>query len=175
MNALTTKTSGRRSFLKGLGAIGATFCADDARSSSAKRQDQLQAVRLARQSAACHIRQRGGPNSASEPGDESAKIGNIEMERTAKDHHFVPQCYLAGFTDTGTKDGLLCVFDHVASRSFRQKPRNVAFEVDFNRFEAESQHPDALEKAFGKFEGKAASVIRAICRDGELPSDEEFS
>jgi hypothetical protein len=97
------------------------------------------------------------------------------MEQIARHHHFIPQCYLARFTDTGTKDGMLCAFDFVASRYFRQKPKNVAFEVDFNRFEAEDQSPDALERAFGEFEGKAASVISAICRDGELPVDEEFS
>lgn len=97
------------------------------------------------------------------------------MKQTARDHHFVPQGYLAGFTDTGTKDGRLYAFDFVDGRCFRPKPRNVAFEVDFNRFEADGHPPDALEKALGDFEGKAASVVRAICRDGELPSDEEFS
>lgn len=97
------------------------------------------------------------------------------MEQTARDHHFVPQCYLAGFTDTGTKDGRLYAFDFVDGRGFRPKPRNVAFEVDFNRFDAEDHPPDALERAFGEFEGKVASVIRAICREAELPADEELS
>jgi hypothetical protein len=97
------------------------------------------------------------------------------MMQIARNHHFVPQAYLAGFTDTGTKKGRLYAFDLVDGRCFRPKPRNVAFEVDFNRFEAEGQPPDALEKAFGEFEGKASSVIRAMCREGHLPCDEEFS
>lgn len=97
------------------------------------------------------------------------------MAPLARNHHFVPQCYLAGFTDTGTVKGRLCVFDFEASRFFRQRPRNVAFEVDFNRFETQNHPPDALESAFGQFEGKAASVIRRICAQERLPEDEEFS
>ena len=97
------------------------------------------------------------------------------MSQIARDHHFVPQSYLAGFTDTGTVDGRLCVYDFVAERFFRQKPKNVAFEVNFNRINVDGHPPDALEKAFGEFEGNAAAVIRRIYRSGELPADEDFS
>jgi hypothetical protein len=95
------------------------------------------------------------------------------MAQVAKDHHFVPKCYLAAFTDTGTEDGRLCVFDFEVGRFFRQRPKNVAFEKHFNRIEVEGQAPDALEKAFGEFEGQAISVIRSICRDGDLPPPDE--
>jgi hypothetical protein len=56
-----------------------------------------------------------------------------------------------------------------------RSPGTWAFEVDFNRFDAEGLPPDALEAAFGEFEGKTASVIRSIRQDGELPADEAFS
>jgi hypothetical protein len=97
------------------------------------------------------------------------------MAQVARKHHFVPQCYLGGFTDSGAKDGRLCVFDFVANRFFREKPKNVAFEVDFNCVDVEGHSPDALESAFGEFEGFTASVIRRICSEGQLPKDEEFS
>ena len=97
------------------------------------------------------------------------------MGQVARDHHFVAQCYLAGFTDTGTKDGRLCVYDFKAERFFRQKPRNVAYEVDFNRVDVEGHPPDALETAFGQFEGRTASVIRRIVTEQDIPEDEEFS
>src|SRR3974390_2669136 len=97
------------------------------------------------------------------------------MSKIARDHHFLPQCYLAGFTDTGTVDGRLCVYDFVAERFFRQKPKNVAFEVDFNRINVDGHPPDALERAFGEFEGNAAAVVRRICESGELPADEDLS
>lgn len=98
-----------------------------------------------------------------------------EMVQVARNHHFVAQCYLAGFTDTGTKDGRLCVFDFKANRFFRQKPRNVAFAPDFNRVDLEGHAPDVLETAFGELEGRAASVIRRITAENDIPEDEEFS
>ena len=99
----------------------------------------------------------------------------LTMAQVAKDHHFVPKCYLAAFTDTATEDGRLCVFDFETGRFFRQRPKNVAFEKHFNRIEVEGHAPDALEKAFGEFEGQAISVIRSICLDGDLPPDEQLS
>ena len=91
------------------------------------------------------------------------------MAQVAKDHHFVPVCYLAAFTDTGTEDGRLYVFDFEVGRFFRRRPRNVAFEKHFNRVEIDGQPPDTLEKAFGQFEGQAISVVRSICSEGDLP------
>ena len=87
----------------------------------------------------------------------------------------MPQGYLAGFTDEGTRDGRLFVSDLVSGSIFQTKPRNVAAERDFNRIEADGQDPDALERALGEFEGRAASVIRGIRETGELPTDEELS
>ena len=97
------------------------------------------------------------------------------MHSVARNHHFVSQGYLAAFTDTGNKEGRLCVFDLMASRFFKQKPKNVACEVDFNRVEIEGESPDSLEEAFGRFENEAISVIRDICNKDCVPEDKEFS
>lgn len=97
------------------------------------------------------------------------------MKRFARNHHFVPQGYLAGFTEDGTRDGRLFVSDLVSRSIFQTKPRNVAAERDFNRINADGQDPDALERALGEFEGRAASVIRGIRESGRLPTDEELS
>jgi hypothetical protein len=97
------------------------------------------------------------------------------MVQISKNHHFVSRCYLAGFTDTGTKDGRLCVFDFMAARFFVQKPRNVAFEPDFNRVDIKGHTPDVLEEAFGQFEARTALVIRQITTEEDIPEDEEFS
>jgi hypothetical protein len=98
----------------------------------------------------------------------------MKSSQIAKKHHFVPQCYLAGFTDTGAKDGMLCVYDFEAQRFFRQIPKNVAFEVAFNRVDLEDHPPDALERAFGEFEGRVASVVNRITAEHDLPEDEEL-
>ena len=97
------------------------------------------------------------------------------MKKFARNHHFVPQGYLAGFTDDGTRDGRLFVSDLVSRSIFQTKPRKVAAERDFNRIDANGQDPDALERALGEFEGRAASVIRGIRESGQLPTDEELS
>lgn len=97
------------------------------------------------------------------------------MKKFARHHHFVPRGYLAGFTDDGTRDGRLFVSDLVSRSIFQTRPRNVAAERDFNRIDADGQDPDALERALGEFEGRAASVIRGIRESGELPTDEELS
>ena len=97
------------------------------------------------------------------------------MKKFARNHHFVPQGYLAAFTEDGTRDGRLFVSDLVSGSVFQTKPRNVGVERDFNRVDADGQDPDALERALGKFEGRAISVIRGIQASSELPADEEFS
>jgi hypothetical protein len=101
--------------------------------------------------------------------------GNEIMGKPARRHHYVPQGYLAGFTDRGTRDGQLFVYDLARHLCSPTRPRNVAFERDFNRIEVAGQDPDALERAFGEFEDRAISVIRGIQARDELPADEEFS
>lgn len=97
------------------------------------------------------------------------------MKKIARNHHFVPQGYLGGFTDTGTRYGHLFVSDLVSNSVFRTKPRNVGAKRDFNRIDVDGQDPDALEKAFGEFEGRVIPVIREIQASGDLPTDDEFS
>ena len=69
----------------------------------------------------------------------------------------------------------MCAFDFVAKRFFRQKPKNLAFEVDFNRVDVEGHAPDTIERKLGDFERPTASVIRRISSEGQLPRDEDFS
>ncbi|MGH8563459.1 MAG: DUF4238 domain-containing protein [Gammaproteobacteria bacterium] len=97
------------------------------------------------------------------------------MKKFARNHHVVPQGYLAGFTEDRTRDGRLFVSDLISRSVFQTKPRNVGAERDFNRIDVDGQDPDALERALGKFEGRAISVIRGIQTSGGLPADEEFS
>ena len=97
------------------------------------------------------------------------------MKKIARNHHFVPQGYLGGFTENGTRNGRLFVFDLVSHSVFPTIPRNVGAKREFNRIDADGQDPDALERALGEFEGRAISVIRGIQASGDLPTDDEFS
>lgn len=104
------------------------------------------------------------------------RIVRKAVKKLARNHHFLSQGYLAGFTDDGTREGQLFVWDIVSRRSpFQTKSRNVAAERDFNRIEVDGYDPDIMERQLGEFEGEAISVIRGIQASGELPPDEEFS
>ena len=93
------------------------------------------------------------------------------MAKIARNHHYLPQGYLGAFTNTGTREGQLYVFDLVTRRSFRTRPRNVAAEKDFNRFEANGYSPDFLETSLSGVEGAATSVMRDMARAGERADD----
>ena len=91
----------------------------------------------------------------------------------ARKHHFVPQGYLAGFTDDGTRNGKITVFDLESQKTFRTTPRKVAAKRDFNRIDVHGLPPDTVERALGDFEGKAISTIRRLQeREGSMTDDE---
>ena len=64
----------------------------------------------------------------------------------ARSHHYVPAFYLAGFTDTGTRDGFLWVSDRETERTWRSKPDEAGCERDFYRIYLEGLRPDAVER-----------------------------
>jgi hypothetical protein len=53
----------------------------------------------------------------------------------ARAHHYVPQCWLAGFTDTGESDGMLYVTDLKRRSQWRCKPSEAGHRRDFYRAE----------------------------------------
>lgn len=97
------------------------------------------------------------------------------MPQVARRHHFLPQGYLAGFTDSGRKDGLLNVLDIKAHTSFRTTPLNVAVEKDFKRIDIEGRQPDAVESALSAVEGRAIEAIRSVIETKRFPSDSDFN
>jgi len=97
------------------------------------------------------------------------------VQQIARKHHYVTAAYLAQFTNTGTKKGLLCAVDFSTEKFFPAKPDDVAFEPDFNRIEIDGMAPDALETAMGGVEGRAIREIREICKTGKLPDMDAFS
>jgi hypothetical protein len=96
-------------------------------------------------------------------------------QQVARRHHYVSQGYLAQFTNTGTSKGVLCAADFTTKEFFQPKPKEVAFEFDFNRIEIDGMAPDALETALGPFESRAIRHIREICITGKLPAMDSFS
>lgn len=97
------------------------------------------------------------------------------MPSVARRHHFLPQGYLAGFTDSGRKDGKLHVLDLKVRRSFRTSPLNVAVEKDFKRVDIEGKPPDAIESALAPIEDQAIQAIRRLTESEEFPSDSDLN
>ncbi len=136
----------------------------------------------------CHKGSFSGPYNQMEPArptvvcDHGAvargSFGTLDrkqMSKFARNHHVGPQGYLTAFTDEGTRDGRLGVFDFETRRFFTAKPRNVGVERDFNRVHVQGRDPDSLEKALGDLEGTAISVIRRICTEGCVTPDDDFN
>lgn len=84
---------------------------------------------------------------------------------SARNHHYLSQCYLRGFTKGGSKKSKITVIDFKGKKCFETIPRNVGGIRDFNRIEVDGVDPNAIENAFAKFEGEAASALRQIKED----------
>jgi hypothetical protein len=90
-----------------------------------------------------------------------------------RQHHILPAFYLAGFTDTGTKDGTLHVFDYARKRSYTSKPEKVARERDFYRLYKPDLYDYAIEKDLGALESRLAPVLRHVT-ETDLASPQEL-
>lgn len=85
-------------------------------------------------------------------------------------HHYCPQFYLGTFTEDGSKDGRLWVFDRTKQQVRKSKPVNEAHQRDFYKMELNNdEDPFALEKDFSKIEGGARAAIDHIHRSRSLP------
>lgn len=79
-----------------------------------------------------------------------------------RQHHLLPEFYLAGFADTGTRDGMLHVFDQRRSRRYRARPKQVARERDFYRIEVPDEDQHLIEKNPARLEGELAPTLRKV-------------
>jgi hypothetical protein len=85
---------------------------------------------------------------------------------TPRRHHLLPEFYLAGFTDTGTKDGFVHVFDYFNRKRYRAKPRQIANERDFYRINEPNEDPYRMERELAELEGEVAPVLRRVLETG---------
>jgi hypothetical protein len=82
----------------------------------------------------------------------------------------IPQLYLAGFTNSGEKNGLLYGHDLRDLKTFPAKPANVAYEKDFYKIDVPGIDTDEIEKFFWELETEAARVIKKIIHVERLPA-----
>ena len=92
----------------------------------------------------------------------------------ARAHHFVPQCWLAGFTDTGQKDGQLWVTDFKRQKQWPTSPPNAGHRKDFYRIDEPDTDPLVFENAFGDIETQTGPVFRSLYNSPHYPTGKEL-
>lgn len=93
---------------------------------------------------------------------------------TARNHHYVPQCYLRGFTTAGQRQSKLTVLDASTGKKFDTLPRNVAAKRDFNTIEIPGVDPLAIENAISTFESEVAPALKRIDAKCDISSPDDF-
>lgn len=89
-------------------------------------------------------------------------------------HHFVPQCWLAGFTDTGQKDGELWVTDLARAKRWKSRPANAGHRRDFYRVSNPKLDPVIVEKALSKMEDAVAPLLKSLDQERREPTEDEM-
>jgi hypothetical protein len=103
-----------------------------------------------------------------------AGASTISNMTTSIRHHFISQFYLAGFTNDGTKDGLLYCYDKVQKKKWQTTTSNIAYEKHFNTVDANGVEPDFIEKDLSSFETEASQAFKHLIQSQTIPSDSEF-
>lgn len=96
-------------------------------------------------------------------------------EREPRAHHYVPQFWLAGFTDTGEKDGRLWVTDLKRQKQWLSNPENAGHRRDFYRLSDDvAKDPVAFEKLFSRIEHRFAPIFKTLDKRPRGPYLEEL-
>jgi hypothetical protein len=98
---------------------------------------------------------------------------NAKNDAEPRRHHYVPRCWLAGFTDTGEKDGQLWVTDLIRRKQWQAGPNTAGHIRDFYRLADERFDPLLAEESFSKIEDIVAPILRSIDREQRSPTAEE--
>lgn len=93
----------------------------------------------------------------------------------ARNHHYVPQCYLRGFARNRSKKAQLFVVDLREGKAFPTRPRNVAAQRDYNRIEIPGKDPNLVEEGYAEFEAKLAPALVRLEEKGDFASDDDKS
>ncbi|MEM1056121.1 MAG: DUF4238 domain-containing protein [Bacteroidota bacterium] len=77
----------------------------------------------------------------------------------SRHHHYIPQFYLAGFTETGLKNCRISVVS-IGQKKWWTSVKSAGAERDYNRIDIPGIAIDAAEKAFSIFENDVAAALR---------------
>jgi hypothetical protein len=95
-------------------------------------------------------------------------------ESVPRAHHFTPQCWLAGFTDTGEKSGRLWVTDLKRRKQWLSNPANAGHRRDFYRVSNLQPDPVAFERVFSEIESAIAPLLKTLHKERRSPRGHEW-
>lgn len=95
------------------------------------------------------------------------------MKNIARNHHYVPQFYLKGFSDPNLQNEQLHVIDKGDRRHFVTTSPNIASQRDFNRINIQGYPMDEIERQLAQIEGRVATVLKSIVENATLPEKDE--
>lgn len=106
----------------------------------------------------------------------NTKVETQTAGNQPRKHHYVPQFYLAGFTDNKTSEGNLHVVDIEHQKMWVAKPKDTAHQRDFHRIDiGPDSDPMGIEKALGVLEGRWSTAVRHVVEENRIPgADEEI-
>jgi len=84
-------------------------------------------------------------------------------------HHFIPEFHLSLFTQNGTKESTLWVFDQESGNQWEATPNSVGYQKHLYRVELPGTEPDAIEEVFAEVEKNVAPIIKQICDSQKIP------
>jgi hypothetical protein len=89
-------------------------------------------------------------------------------------HHFVPACWLAGFTASGEKDDRIWVTDLSRGKQWKSEPGKAGRIRDFYRIDHPNLDPVIAEKSLSQIEDSIAPLLKALDRERREPNNDEL-
>jgi hypothetical protein len=103
------------------------------------------------------------------------EVANQEKTSKPRAHHFAPQCWLAGFTDSGDKTGRLWVTDIERRKQWPSSPPNAGHERDFYRVSTPGLDPFGFETELAEIEGIIAPLLKNLYFEPRAPTPAELA
>lgn len=80
----------------------------------------------------------------------------------ARNHHYVPQCYLKGFAKLRSKSSKLKAYDIRRGKVFAPTPRNIGSKRDYNRIDIVGVDPNFIESEWSKIESQFDQALGRV-------------
>ncbi|WP_198305457.1 DUF4238 domain-containing protein [Arcobacter vandammei] len=91
-----------------------------------------------------------------------------------RNHHYISQFYLKGFTKSDGAKQNLYVYDKTLNKCFKSNSRNIASQRDFNRI-SNTENPNIIEDELAKIEGQLSISFREIIESKSYPDEKQFN